>query len=112
MNMKKTAFFILLVLFATGIVFAQRGTPNPSAGVSYTMTTKPGVGWSQFHIAEVRNTYPYSVNVEIRYSVTRNGNTFPVRSVFATIGPRQTRNVQITSGIDLRVRVVEFIVKH
>lgn len=103
MNLKKAGLFVIFVSVVLVALFAQR---DSNAGVSATITSKPGAGRSNFYYADVRNTNPYRVSVEIIYTFTRSGSTSRPQSTWATIPARQTRSIQIISGSDLRVRIV------
>ena len=119
MNWKRV--WLVLFLFSVVIVgtaFAQRAE---NSGVSAIITTKPGVGNAKFYSAEVRNANPYNVSVEIVFTAnreettrggnTRNGINVVPQSTRIIVPARQTKSVQIASGTDLRVRIVELNVK-
>ena len=115
MNGKRMWLVLFLLSVVVGIVFAQR-SDNP--GVSATLTTQPGVGRAKFYNAEVRNANPYAVNVEIFYSAVSEGaaNRHPnainlPQSTRVSVPAKQTKSVPLTSGTDLRVRIVELKVK-
>ena len=103
MNMKRVCLFLLLIFVAAGVAVAQR---SANSGVSATVTTKPGVGRARFYIADVQNTNPHNVSVEVVFTVTRGGDVAR-QSTRVIVPKRQTKSIQIVSGTDLRVRIVE-----